>query len=745
MPHSRTHEWSFTTRILLPLVLAGGSTILLVAGVLLYATSESDRLSWARQSSLVSHVLSEQTARISHDQESITIWDDAVRNTKLKFDSEWVDVNLGVWMFDYFGHDRAFVLNDQNQPIYAMIDGAVADPKTYESERKTLAPLTEQLRALLRTAAPGDAAAEPGKYRAADLVVIENRPAIASVLPIVSDSGEVEQTPGTEYFDVAVRFLDGSFLDGLMQQYLLEGARFSWVDDAGSNEAAFLLSNSAGRRIGYFIWQPSRPGQLLFERMAPALALALILTALGVSVLVRRLRRASTELQASEAQAQHLAFHDSLTGLPNRALFLRRLEQSLIETRRDGRRIALLYLDLDRFKNVNDTLGHAAGDDLIRELAERLTALTRSQDCVARLGGDEFAILQGEVASTQDVIALCERILREVSHPFELVGTAAFVGISIGVAIAPDSATDRAEVLRKADIALYRAKFEGRNRYRIFSEEMDSFVQRRQRIEAELRAALAAGDQLNVIYQPVYSALTGKISGVEALLRWNHPEHGPISPGNFISIAEESGLIHQVGDLVLREACLAGKRWPVRRIAVNVSAVQFRSPSFAAKVLKLVQETGLDPSRLELEITESVLLDSAQIVEPTFTALRAAGIRIALDDFGTGYSSLTYLQKFPVDKIKIDRAFVHNLGSEGASDAIVRAIVDLARAMNVTVTAEGVETEIQRTTLQNMGCDELQGFLLSGPLPSSEIDQLFETTRGDKTIATTAKTIASAA
>ena len=249
-----SHEWNFSTRILLPLVLAGATTVLLVAGVLLYATRESDRLSWDRQSLLVSHVLSEQVARISHDLESVTIWDDAVRKTKLAFDREWIDINLGVWMFDYFGHERAFILNDRNEPIYAMVDGAGAELSAYEPERQTITPLAEQLRALLRTAAPGDAAADPVKFRAADFVVIENRPAIASVLPIVSDSGEIEQAPGSEYFDVAVRFLDGSFLEGLMQQYLLQGARFAWSDDAARNEAAFALAVSAGDRIGFFIW-----------------------------------------------------------------------------------------------------------------------------------------------------------------------------------------------------------------------------------------------------------------------------------------------------------------------------------------------------------------------------------------------------------------------------------------------------------------------------------------------------------
>jgi len=362
---------------------------------------------------------------------------------------------------------------------------------------------------------------------------------------------------------------------------------------------------------------------------------------------------------------------------------------------------------------------------LIRELAGRLTGLVRSSDCVARLGGDEFAILLCGVASTGDVSGLCERILKSVAHPFELLGNAAFVGVSIGVAIAPESGVDRAEVMRKADIALYRAKFEGRNRFRIFSEEMDHFVQRRQRIEAELREAIDAGNQLKVVFQPIYANGTGTLNSVEALLRWNHPKHGLVPPGIFIPIAEESGLIHAIGDWVLRQSCLAAKRWPVQHIAVNVSPIQFRSPLFAEKVLDTLRETGLDPSRLELEVTESVLLDSAETAMDTFNTLRGAGVRIALDDFGTGYSSLTYLQKFPVDRIKIDRSFVHNLDANTASHAIVQAIVDLARAMHVRVTAEGVETTAQRDALQRIGCDDLQGFLLSVPLDPEDIDVLF--------------------
>jgi diguanylate cyclase (GGDEF)-like protein len=717
------NRWRFSSRVLLPILVVGVASIALVAGVLFLATRESDQIASERQSRLVSHALAENFAKITRDQESVSIWDEAVQRTLGELDLDWFDANFGIWLYDYFGHDRTYVLDANNKPIYGMMDGERADPSSYTTAYTALSPLVKRLREDMLAGKLPEGATSPS---IANLVMIEARPAIASIVPIVSDTGRIVETPGSERLHVSIRFLDGSFLEFLGKQYLLSGPRFAWNDDdIRPDEAGFPLRKTSGTVLGYFVWQPERPGGRVLTKTAPALGFALFLVGAIVTLLVRQLRRASSELQASEAQAQHLAFHDPLTGLPNRTLFFEHLDRSLIGTRRDGARIALLYLDLDRFKNVNDTLGHSAGDDLIRELGERLISLAREKDCVARLGGDEFAILQGDVSSQADVAALCERIIQSVSHPFEVLGNAAFVGVSIGVAIAPDSGMDRADLMRKADIALYRAKFEGRNRFRIFSDEMDLFVQQRRRVEAELREALASGDQLKVVYQPLYATTTGSMCGIEALLRWNHPEHGIVSPGVFVPIAEESGLIHKMGDWVLREACRAAKRWPVRRVAVNVSPVQFRSALFATKVLDIIRETGLEPYRLELEITESVLLDSAETALPTFNTLRGAGVRIALDDFGTGYSSLTYLQKFPVDKIKIDRAFVHNLDAgDGPSNAIVQAIVDLARAMGVEVTAEGVETEAQRDALKRIGCDELQGFLFSRPLNVVELDNL---------------------
>ena len=725
-----SREWRFSTRVLLPVVAAGAAAVLLVAATLFLAARESDSIAFERQSRVVSHVLSQQVAKISHDQESVTVWDDAVEKVTLDFDPAWTDVNLGTWMHDYFGHDELFVLNAGDDPVFANVDGALADASVFRSRDASVLPLARQLRDLLATAGPADAAADPSLYRAADLAVIERRPAIASVLPIVSDSGDIPQQPGTEFLHVAIRYLDGSFLDSLMQSYLLEGARFAWTNDAGSSEAAFALKTNGGQVIGFFIWTPERPGWRLLLHTVPALAIALVVAAAITFLLARRIRNASRELQASEAQAQHLAFHDPLTGLPNRALFSDRFDRALVQVRETGAPIALLYLDVDRFKNINDTLGHPAGDDLIRELSRRLVGLVRSADDVARLGGDEFAIIQTGISSAHDVEILCDRIIRAVGQPFELLGNSAFVGISIGVAIAPDCGVDRAELIRKADIALYAAKVEGRNQSRIFHEEMDSSLQRRRQIERELREAIAAGDQLTVAYQPFFSSGAASIVGFEALLRWRHPKHGTIPPGVFIPIAEETGLINSIGEWVLREACHAATRWPGKRVAVNVSAVQFRSSGFALKVVEILAEAGLAPDRLEIEVTETVLLDAAERSSATLTALRAAGVRVSLDDFGTGYSSLTYLQKFPVDRIKIDQSFVRNVDSDAAANAIVLAMVDLARALGVGVTAEGVETAEQRDFLKKIGCDELQGFLLSHALSPEDVDWLLATREG---------------
>lgn len=351
---------------------------------------------------------------------------------------------------------------------------------------------------------------------------------------------------------------------------------------------------------------------------------------------------------------------------------------------------------------MNDSLGHPAGDELIREVGRRLKAVVRETDTVARIGGDEFAVIQTELHTPADTEVLCKRIIEHMRPPFDLLQNQVFVGVTIGVALAPTDALDRIELTRKADIALYNAKTAGRGQYVLFAETMDVSVRQRRATERDLRAAMLAGDQLKVHYQPLYSAGGGEITGMEALVRWQHPTDGFKSPAVFIPVAEESGLIEPLGEWVLREACTAAARWPVPKVAVNVSAVQLCNPNFALRVMGILQETGLAPQRLELEVTETALIESAEQCGPTIRMLRDAGVRIALDDFGTGYSSLSHLRELQVDRVKIDRSFVSGIDRKDDSNAIIQAIVDLAQATGLKVTAERVETQEQSNFLSGM-------------------------------------------
>jgi diguanylate cyclase (GGDEF)-like protein len=435
---------------------------------------------------------------------------------------------------------------------------------------------------------------------------------------------------------------------------------------------------------------------------------------------VAELEQAHLELQAKEAQAHHLAYHDVLTGLPNRAMFNDAADQALIRARH-GERMAILLLDLDRFKNVNDRFGHLAGDALIQEVGRRLVHVLDRPDAVARLGGDEFAILLQQDDLADGIESTLDRILEQLRQPFEILGNQAHVGVSIGVALAPDCGTDRTDIMRKADIALYRAKDEGRDCYRFFSESMDESVQLRAVLEAELRTALTSGEGLSVHYQPVIDSGERKVIGFEALLRWYHPSRGWISPELFVPVAEETGLISPLGDWVLRQACHVAREWRDLTVAVNLSPIQFCDEGLAERICAIVREAGVSPRQFELEVTEGVVLDQNETVRGALKRLRAAGFRIALDDFGTGYSSLSYLRDFEVDKIKIDKSFIQSLGQTMDAGAIVTAVVTLGRAMGLQVTAEGVETADQESFLRSAGCSQLQGFLFSRAVPADQL------------------------
>jgi diguanylate cyclase (GGDEF)-like protein len=725
---SRTWAWAGV---------ALGAAMIVIGGLLFWSTRSVDRISFERQQRLVATVLAESVRRVAHDQESVTVWDDSIRQLRRPaLDLDWMDNNLGIWLHTYFGVDASYVLDSRNRPVYAMVDGARARPAAFDRISRSTLPLAAEVRARMRAATPERLPANVLSPGVAEITISDGHPAIVSVKPIVSETGEIVQRPGAEFLHISVRRLDDNFLTQLGSAYSFDRARFSWSGTHGGDEASQPLRSRDGRIIGYFIWTPFAPGSTIFAELAPALFAAFILLGGLTFLLVLRIGNRTRQLQESRAAVQHLAFHDPLTGLPNRALFDDRLDHALAIYRGTAEhRVALLYLDLDRFKKVNDRLGHHAGDELIREFARRLSGIIRVTDTAARLGGDEFAIIQTEVSTLAETEALCRRIIAVAAAPFPIGGNQVFVGVSIGVSLAGKDGLEADELTRKADIALYQSKADGRGRHKLFAATMDEPIRAREAAERDLRAAMDASDQLSVAYQPQYSAITGEMTGVEALVRWEHPADGAVPPASFIPIAEETGLIEPLGEWVLAQACGAALDWPVGTVSVNVSPVQLRNPHFAHRAIAIIGESGIDPTRVELEITETALIESASECAINLRLLRAFGIRIALDDFGTGYSSFSHLREFEVDRVKIDRTFVDRIDMDGGGCAIIRAIVDLARSTGLQTTAEGVETREQKRFLQSIGCDDLQGFFMARPMSEPEVGKLFSRTRSARDVA----------
>jgi len=438
-----------------------------------------------------------------------------------------------------------------------------------------------------------------------------------------------------------------------------------------------------------------------------------------------------TERKRAEARLAFMAQHDGLTGLPNRNLLRQEMDEILQHTRRSSDKMAVLMLGLDNFKAVNDTLGHGVGDKLLRGVAKRLRSTLREEDTLARLNSDEFAIVQSGLTRPEDAVLLARRLLEAVGEPYLLDGHSVVIGASIGIAMAPGDGDESEKLLKHADMALSRAKNDSRGTFSFFETGMDARAQSRRKIELDLRDAIQ-GDVLRPYYQPLIDLSTGRITGFEALVRWPHPERGMVSPAEFIPVAEETGLINGLGGLMLRRACADAALWPDDvRVAVNLSPLQFRVGNLLSVVMDALKQSGLPAKRLELEITETLLLEKSSQVLATLHALRALGVRISMDDFGTGYSSLSYLRSFPFDKIKIDQSFVRGLGTNNDAQAIVRAIISLGVGLGVTITAEGVETEAELTCLRSEGCHEGQGFLFSHARPNAEIVNLLKAQRNE--------------
>ena len=703
---------SFLREVLVPLVAILVLTFAGAGTALFIGTSLTNTEARHQQQRMIEASFSQSLNEHLRQLHSLSRWRPFEEHLAEGNSDRWLDENIGQWLYEMFGHQLIMVLDAQNQIVRVWREGqtvsaAESDPLIGEVLQNTLIQ-------------------DPRRQDKADYARITQRAAALAVGNIQRGSDDLPR-----FRLVSLKFLDDGYLASLAERNQLEGLHFSDGTSQSGTSARYLLIAQAGEPVGYLNWIPSRPGAQMLRTIGPSTGLAVLAISLLCLYMVRRLWNSSVNLSqsmlrlgASEAQAQHLAFHDVLTGLPNRALVEDRLTQALALATRNDQRVALLLIDLDRFKAVNDTHGHHAGDELIIAVAQRLNRIVRASDTVGRIGGDEFIVVMPEVDNIGQVNSLAQRMIDELAQPFTLFGSDVWSGASIGLALAPKDGIDRLELMRKADIALYEAKSGGRGRFRQFERAMDESVQTRQTIAADLRTALQTRQGLEVWYQPQMDVGGQQMVGIEALLRWHHPTRGLIAPGEFIAIAEETGLIIPLGEWVLAEACATQQRFPDLLVAVNVSPVQFRSTGFVDHVMTIVSQHGGDPKRLELEITEGVLIEDEREAREIIVSLREAGFRIALDDFGTGYSSLNYLSTFPVDKIKIDRSFTQSLGVAENSVAIVESVVKLGHAMGLMVTAEGVETAGQMSALADAGCNQLQGYLFSQAVPADQLAAL---------------------
>jgi diguanylate cyclase (GGDEF)-like protein len=701
--------------------IAAATSVFFSIFLLAESVRQADRLAIEQQRSLVENALAQSIDRVAHDQESSTIWTEAARQVKApQLDYTWLDGNLGVWFYTYYDHDEVFLVNRANQPVYAVRAGRRVAPTLFNSQLAAIAaPLIADLkRQRARPSVANGTLMSPGS---ADFAIVSGHPAIVSVKPIIPERGSSDRSLDAGFMHVSVVFLDGSFARSLTRGLRIDDPAF--VLSPPANLPWVELRSRDGRVLSYLAWSAFQPGTLISRDILPVMACAMILVGTIIFFLVKSLRGRTLELHASEAQAKYFASHDPLTGLANRSLFHERVRRELLRARADSRQVAYLYLDLDGFKAINDTYGHAAGDDLIRIVATEISGVVADQETVARVGGDEFAILLIDMRDLTEVEALCARLAAVFESPFHIGESTVSVGVSIGIALAGRDLIDATELARKADIAMYEAKAAGGG-WAFFSPAMDASRRGRREMADELRAALQSGDELTVHYQPIFTARGLQLTGIEALARWRHPTRGWIDPSTFIRLAEECGLIDDLGVWMLRQACAAARSWPIETIAVNASAVQFRDPDFADRVLTILAEVGLQPGRLEIEITETAMIDNAAACGLNMSSLHAAGVVITLDDFGTGYSSFSHLNGFPIDRVKIDRSLVAATGPGGEGQSIVRWIVNIAKASGLKVTAKGIETNAQQQFLSRIGVTDLQGNYLGEALPAEQISDL---------------------
>ena len=721
--------------VVVPIGVIVAVAIVCIVVAVLSSAQRADVVAVDHEKQLFSRAITNYSKRVLREVESVASSEGAIQNIRRAFDPEWAKQRVGAWLETYFDHDYIFIFDRKDSLAFSMVGHKSADMAWFAGARPGLISVVDYMRG--RTPNLTDALrldqTTPAKGRAhqqmAVLRRLMGRPAVVAAVAVGPVDGVPASLDGTAPIIMSVKFIDEGALASIETQLRLTNLRKIEQDPVPPGDLVFDVSAPDDNAIARFAWTPKQPGAEIVHNVVPFVVVAITGFALLAAFVLRYMRRTAAAIAAGESRLRHLAMHDPLCGLPNRIFFSERLEAVIEEVRGGTAPAAVFYIDLDHFKDVNDTLGHHVGDELIRNVTLRLSHTLRGGDLVARLGGDEFAVISSIAGSSEQMMGLAKRIIEAICAPYIINSQNISIGASIGIAMIDDKCGTATDIMRYADMALYRAKNEGRNRACIYDAAMDADLSSRKLLEADLREAIDH-DRLRLVYQPVVNKSGEKVIGVEALCRWTHPTRGEIPPSEFIAIAEHSGLIIDLGDWVLRRACIDGKAWPDLMVAVNVSSLQFRRVDFVEVVERVLHETRLDPARLELELTESVLLGNVDSAEVAMLRLKALGVRLALDDFGTGYSSLLYLRRFPFDKLKIDRSFVSSIEKAADAAAIVHAVVSLGRGLGMKVTAEGVETADQQLFLRAAGVHFMQGFRFGRPVTVAEITSRLRSASG---------------
>ena len=714
--------------VVVPIGVIVAIAIVCIVVAVLSSAQRADVVAVDHEKQLFSRAIGNYGERVLREVASVASSEAAIQNIRRTFDPTWAKQRVGAWLETYFDHDYIFIFDGKDDLLFSMVDHRPADMNWFAGARPGLISIIDYMRG--RDSSLKDAFrlsqtahADGGAHQQiAAIRRLMGRPAVIAAVAVGPVGGIPASLDGAAPIIMSVKFIDEGALASIETQLRLTHLRKIEQDPVPPGDLAYDVSAADGNAIAHFAWTPKQPGAEIVHNVVPFIAVAITGFALLAAFVLRYMRRTAATIAAGESRMRHLAMHDPLCGLPNRIFFGERLEAVIEEVRGGTAPAAVFYIDLDHFKDVNDTLGHHIGDELIRNVTLRLSHTLRGDDLVARLGGDEFAVITSTAGNSEQMMGLAQRIIAAICAPYLINGQNIIIGASLGIAVIDHKCGTATDIMRYADMALYRAKNEGRNRACIYDAAMDADLSSRKLLEADLRQAID-NDRLLLVYQPVVNKSGETVIGVEALCRWKHPTRGEISPSEFIAIAEHSGLIIDLGNWVLRRACIDGKAWPDLTVSVNVSSLQFRRIDFVEVVERILKETRFDPSRLELELTESVLLGNVDTAEVAMLRLKALGVRLALDDFGTGYSSLLYLRRFPFDKLKIDRSFVRSIEKAADAAAIVHAIVSLGRGLGMKVTAEGVETADQQLFLRAAGVHFMQGFRFGRPVTVAEITE----------------------